>query len=90
MTIQIEKGIPIPPAATGTGGGPAPRYPFRNMEVGDSFTVPLTGRISHHNKSDIARVRVAAAAASVQKNSTLRFTTRVDREQGVVRCWRVA
>ena len=35
MTITIEKGIPIP--ARKPGGGRKPKYPFDQMEVGDSI-----------------------------------------------------
>lgn len=37
MAYLIEKNIPVP--ADGRRG-PEPKYPFRSMEVGDSFVVP--------------------------------------------------
>ena len=39
--IRIEKGIPLPSA-----GAPHGTYPFAEMEVGDSFVIPLTKRPS--------------------------------------------
>lgn len=36
MAIEIEKGVPIPDEATGL----REKYPFKKMEVGDSFLVP--------------------------------------------------
>lgn len=39
--IKIEKGIPIPEV-----GGPCIKYPFRQMEIGDSFVVPKGVRTS--------------------------------------------
>ncbi len=41
---KIEKGIPMPPAHTYQA--PPPTYPFRNMEVGDSFVVPRDKEIA--------------------------------------------
>lgn len=36
MTIQIDKGIPVPPANMRRKF----KYPWRDMDVGDSFFVP--------------------------------------------------
>jgi hypothetical protein len=38
--IEIEKGVAIPPPAP-KHNGKKHRYPFAQMEVGDSFVVPL-------------------------------------------------
>ena len=35
--FKIEKAVPVPPKK---GGGRAPKYPYRDLEVGDSFFVP--------------------------------------------------
>ena len=91
--IVIEKNIPIP-------GGLAYRtlpYPFAGMEVGDSFSIPLS--------ADQIRIRSKAitrnAATYHLREQCLRFRKRpdnVDRkftirelnEEGLVRCWRIA
>jgi len=41
--FKIEKGVPLPPKGTGRKNGTY-KYPFRDMEVGDSFFVPITDR----------------------------------------------
>ena len=43
MTVQIDKGIPMPPHRYNS------RYDFRRMEVGDS--VPFIGDIRHATSS---------------------------------------
>lgn len=35
--LKIEKGVPIIGRRGGYGGG---KYPFKNLEIGDSFLVP--------------------------------------------------
>lgn len=37
MNYPVEKGIPLPPKSK---TGPRTRYPFEEMQVGDSFLVP--------------------------------------------------
>lgn len=84
MNIKIDRGVPAPPPANGR-----PRiYPFPSMEVGDSFAVPLLGVIRKHE--DLAVDRVRNAAVFYSRNHGGKFTVRIDRENGVVRCWRVA
>ena len=70
---QIEKGIPAPEKY---GVGRPSRYPFADMEVGDSFFVP-----------DAPANRLACAATWATKRYNRRFITRVV-EHGV-RVWRV-
>lgn len=80
--IQIDSGIPIPPRATGEGR--TPKYPFRQMEVGDSFLVPyMDGRPRGHT----AR-RMAAATKSAVKRTGWKFTAR--QLSDGLRVWRVA
>lgn len=69
--IKIDKGIPLPPR------GGRQRYPWQEMEVGDSFFV------------EGASVRsLSAAAAQVGRRSGRKFSLRT--VEGGVRCWRVA
>lgn len=84
--IKIEKGIPIPPPSN---GGRAPKYPFEGMEIGDSFTIPLTG-IMHEKGGDMAFNRVKGAAVRWMNKHGGEYRVRTRREEGVVRCWRVA
>lgn len=70
MTIQIEKGVPIP-------GGNKYKYPWREMEVGDSFFV--AGKTS----ATLNNSRVNA-----QKST--RFKFKLKNVEGGVRVWRVA
>lgn len=84
MPIEINKDLPTPPPATGR-----PRiYPFPTMEVGDSFAVPLTGII--RKSEDVATDRLRCAAVFYARKHGCKFTVRSDRENGVVRCWRVS
>lgn len=76
--IQIDKGVPIPPHVRGQG---APKYPWREMEIGDSFFV-----------SDRHRRSISAAASSARQHRGHQFATRSVTENGVdgIRVWRVA
>lgn len=67
--FKVEKGIPV---AAGKG-----KYPFREMEVGDSFALP-SGAAS--------RVRIAAAHWG--KVNSQKFTVKGDGDAH--RCWRIA
>lgn len=82
--VQIEKGIPITPKCSGKPGQYS--YPFGDMQIGDSFAVPLgteSGRIQNKVSSAISMWRKRTGTAA-------KFATRVNREEGVIRCWRVA
>ena len=67
MDIKIQKGVPIPPVRR--------KYPFREMQVGDSFFV-AGGKPS-----------VAGAISSATKTGRGRFRTA--KEKGGLRVWRV-
>ena len=94
MSIAIERGVAIPaPRSRGHVRGRKPAYPFAALAVGESFTVPLTGEVyDGAGQSDKAQQRVMCAAANWKRrtHSKVAFTTRIDRDAGVVRCWRVA
>lgn len=64
--IVIEKGIPIPN-----------KFPFKDMEVGDSFLIP----------ENIPRTTVQVAAARYGKPLGKLFTIR--KTPDGARCWRV-
>jgi hypothetical protein len=72
--IAIDKNVPIPAATR----GPAPVFPWRRMEVGDSFFVPDRANTNS----------LSCNAAALRKRYGLKFTVR--RENGGVRVWRIA
>lgn len=78
----IEKGVPIPPH----GNVGAIRYPFRDMDEGDSFFVKQEDGESRKKLS----ARVRSASAQFRRRSTgetVTFTTRM--EKNGIRVWRV-
>lgn len=74
---EIENGIEIPKSNYGYYS----KYPFGEMEIGESFFVPF-GDDKH-----IIRVRVQTAASYYGKRNNVRFLTRT--VDGGVRVWRV-
>ncbi len=80
MPIQkIEKGIKLPAAKSGSK-----KYPFEDMEVGDSFLVPFAG-------TDVKRRRLQSAilgSCRISRYSGMKFSTRSSNKG--IRCWRVS
>lgn len=76
MTIQIDKGVPLPKRRLPS----EPMYPWRSMEIGDSFFVEKRG-------ASMTKQALAAGKASNRK-----FITRSVEENGVtgIRVWRIA
>ena len=70
-TFVIEKGIPVAKARG------RKKYPFGDMEVGDSFLADMS-----------QRQRLANAACFYGKRNNCRFTVRA--VEGGIRVWRVA
>ena len=68
--IKIEKNIPVPPFRK------ALKYPFEEMQVGDSFLV-----------TDVKRENLAITARKYGKKAGKDFLVR--EVEGGVRCWRV-
>ena len=75
MSYEIERGIEIPKA-----GRTWPKYPLREMAVGDSVWVPL-----------IEKERVRSAAGYVSRYHGSRFKTlQMDRDgEHGLRVWRI-
>lgn len=73
MPIQIDKDLPIP---TGGRGRPA-KYPWADMEVGDSFLSP------DQAPNTMSNVRLKA-----EKRTGFKFTTRAEGDG--TRIWRIA
>jgi hypothetical protein len=69
--FKIEKKVPIPARTT------TQKYPFRDMEVGDSFVA-----------TDGGKSVLVAASAFTRRNPEYRFTTR--KEGDGIRIWRIA
>lgn len=67
---EIEKKIPVP-------GSPLSIYPFKQMEVGDSFLVPGNNRTA-----------VSVAMTRTALGTTKKFTSRKTAEG--IRVWRVS
>jgi hypothetical protein len=76
MSIQIEKGIPVPSGSEKIGE----IYPTRSMEVGDSFFVTNPPKSFQSNVVYAARLK------------GMKLATRTVTEDGVVgiRVWRIA
>jgi hypothetical protein len=75
--IKIDKGVPVPPLTQGR----RMKYPFRQMEVGDSFFVPGVKTSSGFS----------GCLHGVRKSTGWTFTCRSRVEDGVqgVRVWRI-
>jgi hypothetical protein len=74
--MKIEKGIPVPSNATRKA-----KYPFREMEVGDSFFI--TDKVD----AERTRKKVSAAATMFCQQRECKFKTQTF-DTGV-RIWRV-
>ena len=65
---RIDKDVPLPA-----------RYPFADMQVGDSFAVPPT----------IKRSSINVAAMRYGRKHGMKFTVRLTADRSF-RCWRIA
>lgn len=74
-TPKIERGIPVPPVR-------APKYPLREMKVGDSFLIPFRG----FPNGDLNVRKVAAYVA----RSISGFRIVVRKQSRGWRVWRTA
>ena len=75
MAFEIEKGIPLAKVASPSSPR-ASKYPWADMEVGDSFLVPGTS-VS----------RLSPSVCSASRRVGFKFKTRT--VEGGVRVWRV-
>lgn len=78
--FPIRKGVPLPHSSGNTTK--QERYPWREMDVGDSFVVPFRG-------GDVAKQQasVATVAKHASKRHGHKYTTR--RLEGGIGVWRV-
>jgi hypothetical protein len=83
MTFKIDKNVPMLKISKGR-----PRiYPFPEMEVGDSFVVPITDEMESDQDKSSRLLRSAASAYSRRYGS--KFSVQFQRSKNVTRCWRV-
>lgn len=84
--FTIEKGIPVPVRA------PKVDYPLANLEVGDSFLVPVdytTGTPeAKATAGKVARSVNSAVTAANKKSEGSKFAAR--KVEGGIRVWRTA
>lgn len=78
---KIEKNVPYVRNSNGIKG--ASKYPFKHMEVGDSFFVPCGNATSRRLMQ-----RLSAATFRAHGNTGFKFSIRTDSEG--VRVWRTA
>lgn len=82
MSIVIEKGVVQPPYRS-PGGGGRPKYPWDDLEVGDSFAVPVkAGDLLQAYRS----IQVSGHYALVRRGKKFRV---VEMAPGL-RVWRTA
>ena len=84
----IEQNIPLPNVIR--NGVAQHKYPFFEMQVGDSFAVPVdpTTKLNYMQ----VRNRVSAAIYTQLKrpaNGEMRFVLRTDKVNKVIRVWRI-
>ncbi len=68
---KIEKNIPVPAPMSGT------KYPFKNMEIGDSFFIPF---------ERVATTKVAGYKYAAANGVKISFR----KVEGGARVWRIA
>ncbi len=79
--MRVERGIPIPRSDAQIPS----KYPFKLMEVGDSFLVKYDGKIT---PGRLKRLILSNAYYYRSKvNLDIKFV--VKRMEGGVRCWRI-
>ena len=76
---EIEKGIEVP------FGNRRTVYPFKEMEVGDSFLVTPA---DYEELRTVAR-RIPPSANRFGKNHNMKFSIRLMKKENGIRVWRV-
>lgn len=76
--IKIEKNIPPP------FGGGRTKYPFSEMQVGDSFFIPCSDAAMRQTVNNLI---VSAKGWSSRNNNSAKFTARA--VEGGARVWRL-
>ena len=76
--IKIDKNIPIPSKGNGE-----PKYPFKTMKVGDSFSISIKKVPQAHNRVNVAMSRQ-------HKTTSKRYTIRNIKSSNEIRVWRIS
>lgn len=84
--ITVQKGVPIPPPRIGRSGRPCP-WPFKTMEIGDSFAVEIPPDVK---AQDVANMLRKDAVAFQRIMPVLMVTIRIEEGDKTVRLWRAA
>lgn len=80
--IKIDKDVPMPKARGGSCG-PKGLYPWKKMEIGNSFHVEANGRSIKQLSS-----MVSGSIYAAQRRTGFKFATR--RDGNGIRVWRIA
>lgn len=78
-TIKLEKGVPIPESPKSF----ASKYPWGQMEVGDSFLIPQID----NEPIQSTRERASKAVSYAKRHKNINFCTR--KVDGGIRVWRI-
>lgn len=87
--VRVEKGVPIPEfymaryqkLMRGPNCGRKPKYPFKSMEIGDSFALPLR----YHNRMTAFRQITSMYGRRYGKKFLV-----IQDDTHKPRCWRIA
>jgi hypothetical protein len=82
LPICIERDVPLPESKKQY------KYPFAEMQIGDSFAIPLSGEIGRHGE-DLSASRLRSSASTFGRVHGGRFIVRIDKVGGSIRCWKV-
>lgn len=80
MKIEIANGAPIPPPAAGRS-----KYPFADMQPGDSFIITLEAG----DETDLTGLQNTVATIGRKFHGTGAISTRKFRSKGCLQVWRV-
>lgn len=84
--FEIKKGVPMPKKASSGAV-----YNFAGMNVGDCFDAPDDMGKTKNGCSIRQNVMISCSRVWAKKCAPERkFTTRTIKEEGVIRCWRIA
>ena len=78
--IKIDKNLPVPELEVGR----VAKYPYRQMKVGDSFAIPYDDDVDAYRTT-----RNALACSRNLRKKGIRFTSRKDSDNKVIRIWRI-
>jgi hypothetical protein len=85
LEVKIEKAVPIPPKRFGRAARIIP-WPFKTMEVGDSFAIPVPEGFTPQEVA--AALRRDADTFGRVAMPDLRVTVRIEEGDKTVRLWR--